>query len=98
MARWRLWARGFSSGLAFSGLASEVGLRVGLVSLLGYRCDVEDAVDAPVASEVHRCLTGLPLPSPEESATAPVPHHFANFDSRQNRKGFPTSQPVLLPR
>lgn len=38
-----------------------------------------------------RCLTGSPIPSPEEIAIAPVPHHRANLDSRANRNGSPTS-------
>ena len=47
---------GFASGLAFGGLAGEVGGRFGLAALLGDRGDVEHAVDAPVASEVEAVL------------------------------------------
>ena len=37
------------------------------------------------------CLMGAPVPSPEQSATAPVPHQRANLGSRSNRRGSPTS-------
>ena len=50
---------GFASGLAFGGFAGEVGGRVALAALLGDRRDVEDAVDAPVASEVEPVLDGV---------------------------------------
>ena len=50
---------GFASGLAFGGLAGEVGGGVGLAALLGDRGDVEHAVDAPVASEVEPELDGV---------------------------------------
>jgi len=33
----------------------------------------------------------MPLPSPVDNATAPVPHQRANFDSLANRNGSPTS-------
>ena len=38
-----------------------------------------------------RCLMGLPAPSPDDRATAPVPLQRANLDSRPNRCGSPTS-------
>ena len=38
-----------------------------------------------------RCRTGRPLPSPDDIATAPVPHHRANLDSVAKRAGSPTS-------
>ena len=47
---------GFASGLAFGGFAGEVGSGFGLAALLGDRRDVEDAVDASVASEVEPVL------------------------------------------
>ena len=50
---------GFASGLAFAGFAGEVGGRLGLAALLGDRRDVENAVDAPVASEVEPVLFGV---------------------------------------
>ena len=36
-------------------------------------------------------MTGAPEPSPDDNATAPVPHHRANLDSRANLVGSPTS-------
>ena len=72
------------------------------------RCWVTDAVCStelmrrlPLKSS--RCLTGSAGPSPDESATAPVPHQRANSDSRSNRWGSPTShirvaaEMVLMP-
>ena len=50
---------GFASGLAFGGFSGEVGGVVGLAALLGDRRDVEDAVDAAVASEVEPVLDGV---------------------------------------
>ena len=47
---------GFASGLAFAGFSGEVGDGFGLAALLGDRRDVQDRVDAPVASEVEPVL------------------------------------------
>lgn len=44
---------GFSSSLSLGGLSSQIFLGVWTVALLGDGGDVEDTVDAPVASEVE---------------------------------------------
>ena len=62
-----------------------------MVAVLGDAGDVEHAVDAPVAAEVESVLHRSAGALPGDSATAPVPHQRANFDSLANRNGSPTS-------
>jgi len=44
---------GFSFGFAFADLSVDVNAGLVLVSLLGDRGDVEDAVDASIAAEIE---------------------------------------------